>query len=46
MGKTTLLKHIAGRKLDIPSNIDLLYCEQGLFSSDWFDRREHSFFKI
>uniref|UniRef100_A0A915Q5E3 ABC transporter domain-containing protein n=1 Tax=Setaria digitata TaxID=48799 RepID=A0A915Q5E3_9BILA len=28
MGKTTLLKHIAARKLDIPSNIDLLYCEQ------------------
>uniref|UniRef100_A0A915B9J7 ABC transporter domain-containing protein n=1 Tax=Parascaris univalens TaxID=6257 RepID=A0A915B9J7_PARUN len=28
MGKTTLLKHIAGRKLAIPPNIDLLYCEQ------------------
>ncbi|KAL1232006.1 ATP-binding cassette sub-family F member 1 [Trichinella pseudospiralis] len=28
MGKTTLLKHIANRKLDIPSNIDILYCEQ------------------
>ncbi|KAI6210660.1 ATP-binding cassette sub-family F member 1 [Aphelenchoides besseyi] len=28
MGKTTLLKHIAGRKLDIPPNIDILYCEQ------------------
>lgn len=29
MGKTTLLKHIAGRKLNIPPNIDILYCEQG-----------------
>ncbi|KAM3728305.1 ATP-binding cassette sub-family F member [Dirofilaria immitis] len=28
MGKTTLLKHIATRRLDIPPNIDLLYCEQ------------------
>ncbi|CAJ0587164.1 unnamed protein product, partial [Mesorhabditis spiculigera] len=28
MGKTTLLKHIAGRKLAIPEHIDLLYCEQ------------------
>lgn len=28
MGKTTLLKHIASRKLDIPPNIDILYCEQ------------------
>jgi len=28
MGKTTLLKHIAARKLDIPTNIDILYCEQ------------------
>lgn len=28
MGKTTLLKHIGARKLDIPPNIDLLYCEQ------------------
>ncbi|VDK69257.1 unnamed protein product [Litomosoides sigmodontis] len=28
MGKTTLLKHIASRRLDIPPNIDLLYCEQ------------------
>ncbi|VDM41859.1 unnamed protein product [Toxocara canis] len=28
MGKTTLLKHIAARKLAIPPNIDLLYCEQ------------------
>ena len=29
MGKTTLLKHIAGRKLNIPPTIDILYCEQG-----------------
>lgn len=29
MGKTTLLKHIASRKLAIPPNIDILYCEQG-----------------
>lgn len=28
MGKTTLLKHIAGRKLNIPPSIDILYCEQ------------------
>ncbi|PAV67989.1 hypothetical protein WR25_23357 [Diploscapter pachys] len=28
MGKTTLLKHIAARKLAIPTHIDLLYCEQ------------------
>uniref|UniRef100_A0A0K0ETJ0 ABC transporter domain-containing protein n=1 Tax=Strongyloides stercoralis TaxID=6248 RepID=A0A0K0ETJ0_STRER len=27
-GKTTLLKHIATRKLNIPSSIDILYCEQ------------------
>lgn len=27
-GKTTLLKHIASRKLHIPSNIDVLLCEQ------------------
>uniref|UniRef100_A0A0N4ZRZ4 ABC transporter domain-containing protein n=1 Tax=Parastrongyloides trichosuri TaxID=131310 RepID=A0A0N4ZRZ4_PARTI len=27
-GKTTLLKHIATRKLNIPSTIDILYCEQ------------------
>ncbi|VDO80397.1 unnamed protein product [Soboliphyme baturini] len=25
MGKTTLLKHIANRRLDIPPNIDILY---------------------
>ena len=29
MGKTTLLIHIAQRKLAIPPNIDVLYCEQG-----------------
>jgi hypothetical protein len=29
MGKTTLLMHIAERKLAIPPNIDVLYCEQG-----------------
>nr|QNH67963.1 ATP-binding cassette transporter subfamily F member 1 X1 [Brachionus plicatilis] len=28
MGKTTLLKHIANRSLKIPTNIDLLLCEQ------------------
>lgn len=31
MGKTTLLKHIADRKLAIPPNIDVLYCEQGMY---------------
>jgi ATP-binding cassette subfamily F protein 1 len=34
MGKTTLLKHIAGRKLNIPPTIDILYCEQGALFSD------------
>lgn len=29
MGKTTLLSHIAARKLAIPPNIDVLLCEQG-----------------
>ena len=29
MGKTTVLRHIAERKLAIPGNIDVLYCEQG-----------------
>lgn len=28
MGKTTLLKHIANRSLNIPPNIDILICEQ------------------
>ncbi|KAL8567046.1 ATP-binding cassette sub- F member 1 [Nucella lapillus] len=27
-GKTTLLKHIASRALNVPPNIDCLYCEQ------------------
>jgi len=27
-GKTTLLRHIAARKLNIPAHIDILYCEQ------------------
>ena len=27
-GKTTLLRHVAARKLDIPKHIDILYCEQ------------------
>lgn len=27
-GKTTLLRHIAARKLAIPAHIDILYCEQ------------------
>uniref|UniRef100_A0A915D1F3 Uncharacterized protein n=1 Tax=Ditylenchus dipsaci TaxID=166011 RepID=A0A915D1F3_9BILA len=31
MGKTTLLKHIAMRKLNIPPHIDILYCEQEIF---------------
>ena len=30
MGKTTLLVHIARRQLQIPPNIDVLLCEQGL----------------
>ena len=33
MGKTTLLLHIAERKLSIPPNIDVLYCEQGMSSA-------------
>lgn len=28
-GKTTLLKHIASRSMNIPANIDILLCEQG-----------------
>ena len=27
-GKTTLLRHIGNRALQIPANIDVLYCEQ------------------
>uniref|UniRef100_A0A915HWN4 ABC transporter domain-containing protein n=1 Tax=Romanomermis culicivorax TaxID=13658 RepID=A0A915HWN4_ROMCU len=34
MGKTTLLKHIANRKLDIPPTIDILYCEQEIEVDD------------
>ncbi|KAI6185096.1 hypothetical protein M3Y97_00668100 [Aphelenchoides bicaudatus] len=34
MGKTTLLKHIAAKKLDIPSTLDILYCEQEIAVDD------------
>ena len=34
MGKTTLLKHIANRSLRIPTNIDLLLCEQEVVADD------------
>nr|QUF59462.1 ATP-binding cassette transporter Abcf1 [Brachionus angularis] len=34
MGKTTLLKHIASRSLRIPTNIDLLLCEQEVQADD------------
>lgn len=33
-GKTTLLQHIAARKLTIPQNIDLLLCEQEVRADD------------
>ncbi|VDM33667.1 unnamed protein product [Hydatigera taeniaeformis] len=33
-GKTTLLRHIAERKLAIPSNIDILLCEQEVVADD------------
>jgi len=33
-GKTTLLNHIASRALNIPSNIDLLLCEQEIIADD------------
>uniref|UniRef100_A0A1A8U7V6 ATP-binding cassette sub-family F member 1 n=1 Tax=Nothobranchius furzeri TaxID=105023 RepID=A0A1A8U7V6_NOTFU len=33
-GKTTLLKHIANRALSIPSNIDVLLCEQEVVADD------------
>ncbi|BHF80977.1 ATP-binding cassette sub- F member 1 [Sparganum proliferum] len=33
-GKTTLLRHIAERKLAIPANIDILLCEQEVAASD------------
>lgn len=34
MGKTTLLTHIAARKLAIPPNIDILLCEQDVEAND------------
>ncbi len=34
MGKTTLLNHIAERKLTIPPNIDVLLCEQEVVAND------------
>ena len=34
MGKTTLLNHIAERKLAIPPNIDVLLCEQEVTADD------------
>ncbi len=34
MGKTTLLNHIAERKLTIPPNIDVLLCEQEVVADD------------
>ncbi|XP_067662051.1 ATP-binding cassette sub-family F member 1-like [Haliotis asinina] len=33
-GKTTLLKHIQSRSLNIPPNIDVLYCEQEVQASE------------
>ncbi|KAK0065576.1 ATP-binding cassette sub-family F member 1 [Biomphalaria pfeifferi] len=33
-GKTTLLKHMASRALNIPANIDVLYCEQEVSADD------------
>ncbi|BFZ26167.1 hypothetical protein BsWGS_29206 [Bradybaena similaris] len=33
-GKTTLLKHMANRALNIPANIDVLYCEQEVVADD------------
>lgn len=33
-GKTTLLKHIASRSLNIPPNIDVLLCEQEVVADD------------
>lgn len=33
-GKTTLLRHIANRALNIPPNIDVLYCEQEVQADD------------
>lgn len=34
MGKTTLLNHIAERKLAIPPRIDVLLCEQEVLADD------------
>lgn len=33
-GKTTLLKHIASRSMNIPANIDILLCEQEVQADD------------
>ncbi|CAG5122357.1 unnamed protein product [Candidula unifasciata] len=33
-GKTTLLKHMASRALNIPANIDCLYCEQEVIADE------------
>ena len=33
-GKTTLLRHIGNRALQIPPNIDVLYCEQEVVATD------------
>ena len=33
-GKTTLLRHIGSRILNIPPNIDCLYCEQEVVADD------------
>ncbi|XP_076803818.1 ATP-binding cassette sub-family F member 1-like [Clavelina lepadiformis] len=33
-GKTTLLRHIAARKLEIPPHIDILYCEQEVVADE------------
>ena len=33
-GKTTLLRHIGSRSLQIPPNIDVLYCEQEVAADD------------
>ena len=33
-GKTTLLRHIGTKSLQIPPNIDVLYCEQEVVATD------------
>ena len=33
-GKTTLLRHIGSRALQIPPNIDVLYCEQEVVADE------------